>query len=97
MAELFLYVYRANTLRKQNRRIGMTKTVRREMLGELCSLQHAQHGSADICRIERKKSDADEFRDKIGPEARHRPTPVLSATITIEQYLEIWKSQTAQQ
>ena len=43
-----------------------------------------------------KKGDADEFRDKIGPEARHRATPTVAATITTEDYVNHWKCQVAQ-
>ena len=38
-----------------------------------------------------KKGDAEEFRDKIGPEARHRITPTVPATIKTKEYFEHWK------
>ena len=38
-----------------------------------------------------KKGDAEEFRDKIGPEARHRITPTVPPTIKTHEYFEHWK------
>ncbi len=38
-----------------------------------------------------KKGDADDFRDKVGPEARHRLTPTVPATINLEEYVDHWK------
>jgi integrase len=42
-----------------------------------------------------KKGDADEFRDKIGPHARHRVTPNVAATVMTQEYVEYWKRQVA--
>jgi len=38
-----------------------------------------------------KKGDADEFRDKVGSEARHRLVPTVPATITTQEYVDHWK------
>lgn len=38
-----------------------------------------------------RKTDADAHRDKVGPEARHRLTPTVSANITVAAYAEHWK------
>ena len=38
-----------------------------------------------------RKADADEFRDKVGPEARQRLTPAVPATITMQEYADHWK------
>ena len=38
-----------------------------------------------------KKRDAEEFRDKVGPEARHRRIPNLPTTITTQEYVDHWK------
>ncbi len=37
-----------------------------------------------------RKSDADAFRDKVGPEARHRVTPAVPAAITLKDYADYW-------
>jgi integrase len=42
------------------------------------------------------KTDADTFRDKVGPEARQRLTPTIPATSTIPAYAEHWKRLVAQ-
>src|SRR5262245_19797801 len=38
-----------------------------------------------------KKGAADEFRDKVGPEARRRLLPSIQATITTQEYVDHWK------
>src|SRR5215471_21535980 len=43
-----------------------------------------------------RKSDADTFRDKVGPEVRQRLTPTIPATSTIPVYAEHWKRLIAQ-
>jgi integrase len=35
--------------------------------------------------------DADEFRDQVGSEARHRLVPTVPATITTQEYVDHWK------
>ncbi len=37
-----------------------------------------------------RKGDADTFRDKVGPEARHRLTPTVPVSITIQDYADHW-------
>ena len=37
-----------------------------------------------------RKGDAEAHRDKVGPEARHRLTPSIAATITLADYTEHW-------
>jgi len=37
-----------------------------------------------------RKVDADDFRDKVGPEARQRVTPTVPATITLPEYAKHW-------
>ena len=39
-----------------------------------------------------RKGDADAFRDKVGPQARQRLRPMVSATITVQDYSEHWKA-----
>lgn len=38
-----------------------------------------------------RKTEADAFRDKVGPEARQRLTPIVPATSTLAQYAEHWQ------
>jgi integrase len=38
-----------------------------------------------------RKGEAETFRDKVGPEARQRLTPVVPATITLLDYVAHWK------
>lgn len=38
-----------------------------------------------------KRTDADEYRDKVGPEARQRVTPTVPATSTVGEYTDHWK------
>ena len=38
-----------------------------------------------------KKTDADIYRDKVGPEARQRVTPTVPAACTLTEYAEHWK------
>src|SRR6187455_1404250 len=38
-----------------------------------------------------RKTDADAFRDKVGPEARQRLTPTVPANITTNDYADHWK------
>ncbi len=38
-----------------------------------------------------RKTDADTFRDKVGPEARHRLNPTVPTNITVEAYADHWK------
>jgi integrase len=38
-----------------------------------------------------KKGEADDFRDKVGPEARQRVTPTVPATSTVKEYAAHWQ------
>src|SRR5215210_3789165 len=38
-----------------------------------------------------RKGDADSFRDKIGPESRHRLSPTIPVISTLKEYAEHWK------
>ena len=43
-----------------------------------------------------RKTDADAFRDKVGPEARQRLIPTLPASVTIKEYADHWTNLIAQ-
>ena len=38
-----------------------------------------------------KKTDADAYRDKVGPEARQRLSPIVPAKVTVKEYTDHWK------
>ena len=40
-----------------------------------------------------RKTDADAWRDKVGPEARQRLTPAIPAAITMQDYSDHWTRQ----